>query len=60
MLGMTDTINEEDLLVDTTKTQLEQEQVKLRRENEILKDKVTSMEKQMQKILQMVDKDWSL
>ncbi|HJX49896.1 MAG TPA: hypothetical protein VJ438_00365 [Candidatus Nanoarchaeia archaeon] len=56
MLGMRDTISEEDILIDTTKTELEQEQVRLKRENEILKDKMGNMESQMQRILQLVDK----
>lgn len=53
LLGMKDTISEEDLLVDTTKTELEQEQVKLRKENEILKDKMFQMEEKMKMIVGM-------
>ncbi len=55
LLGMKDTINEEDLLVDTTKTEIEQEQLKLRNENIILKDKISSMEEQMKKILELTN-----
>ena len=53
---MKDTIVEEDLLIDTTKTEIEQEQIRLRNENNLLKDKMNSMESQMQKILELVDK----
>lgn len=55
LLGMKDTIQEEDLFIDTTKTELENEQIKIRRENELLKEKVNSMEDQMKKILEVVD-----
>jgi integrase len=56
LLGMKDTIVEEDLLIDTTKTEIEQEQIRLRNENNLLKDKINSMESQMQRILELVDK----
>ncbi|MDO8623312.1 MAG: tyrosine-type recombinase/integrase [archaeon] len=54
LLGMKDTIQEEDLFLDTTKTEIEREQIKLRKENEMLKDKVDSMGEQMKEILSMV------
>tara|TARA_R110002167_G_scaffold105496_9_gene271362 strand:+ start:16536 stop:17693 length:1158 start_codon:yes stop_codon:yes gene_type:complete len=44
-LGMRDTIAEEDLLVDVTKTELEQRMIKLERENQLLKDKLDNIEK---------------
>jgi len=55
LLGMKDTITEEDLMIDTTKTELEKEQTRIRRENTLLKEKVNSMEGQMKKILKLVD-----
>ncbi len=55
LLGMKDTIAEEDLLIDITKTEIEKEQIKLRNENEILKDKIGGMEEQMKRILNMVE-----
>jgi len=55
LLGMKDTISEEDLLDDITKTKLEREQSKIRRENELLKDRINNMENQMKKILEVVD-----
>ena len=42
---MRDTITEEDLLVDVTKTELEQRMIKLERENQLLKDKLADIEK---------------
>ena len=54
LLGMKDTIQEEDLLVDTTKTELERNQIKLEKENELLKEKISSMEDQMKEILEYV------
>jgi len=55
MLGMRDTISEEDLLVDITKTEIEKQLLKSERENEMLKERVGIMEKQMKQILRMVD-----
>ena len=56
MIGMRDTITEEDLLVDATKTQLEREQQKLRTENDLLKERIMNMEGQMKRILQMINR----
>lgn len=56
LLGIKDTMAEEDLLIDTTKTEIEQEQIKLRNENNLLKEKINSMEEQMKRILELVDK----
>ena len=50
MLGMKDTISEEDLLVDTTKTELEQRMGQTEKENTILIDKMAYMEKKMEEI----------
>lgn len=55
MLGMRDTIQEEDLLVDVTKTELEKRIFKTEGENEVLKDRIEMMERQMKRILGMVD-----
>jgi N-acetyl-beta-hexosaminidase len=54
LLGMKDTIQEEDLFIDSTKTELEKEQIKLRKENEVLKDKMDSMNEQMKEIFSIV------
>ena len=54
LLGMKDTISEEDLFVDTTKTELEQRLDKSQKDNEVLKDRVESMESQMKEILGLV------
>lgn len=54
LLGMKDTIQEEDLFIDSTKTELEKEQIKLRKENEVLKDKMDSMNEQMKEISALV------
>jgi hypothetical protein len=51
---MKDTIQEEDLFIDNTKTEIEKEQVRLRKENDLLRDKVDSMNEQMKEILLMV------
>jgi integrase len=54
MLGMKDTIAEEDLFIDNTKTELEREQMRLRKENELLNEKINSMSSQMKEILGLV------
>ncbi|MBT7101950.1 site-specific integrase [archaeon] len=47
MLGMRDTISEEDLLVDVTKTELEQRLVKSENRSELLEAQVEAMKRQM-------------
>ena len=55
MLGMKDTISEEDLLIDVTKTEIEKRLLKTENDKEILQDRVNTMEKQMQHILQRIN-----
>lgn len=55
LLGMKDTIHEDDMLVDTTKTQLENELENERKERELLQERLSAQEKdimRMNKILQ--------
>lgn len=54
LLGMKDTISEEDLLIDTTKTELEQRLTKSEKEKEIMQDRMKTMELQMVKIMEKV------
>lgn len=54
LLGMRDTIAEEDLLVDVTKTEIEQRLAKTEKEKEMLVERVNAMENQMQVILKLV------
>ena len=56
LLGMKDTIEQQDLLVDVTKTEIEQQLEKARKENDLLQEKIKSMEFQMTKILEVVNK----
>jgi len=55
LLGMKDTICEEDLLDDVTKTELENRITKTERKNTLLKERINNMEAQMKKILGLVD-----
>jgi hypothetical protein len=55
LLGMKDTISEEDMLIDLTKTEIEKQLLKSEKENELLKDRVNVLEDQMKEILQMVN-----
>jgi len=55
MLGMKDTISEEDLLIDVTKTEIEKRLNKSEKDKEILQERMIMMEMQMKKILQMVN-----
>jgi len=54
LLGMRDTISEEDLLIDVTKTEIEKRLTKAEKEKEILKERVSAMEEQMKKVLMLV------
>lgn len=56
LLGMKDTISEEDLLVDTTKTEIEQRLLQSEKKNEILQDRITSMEKEMKRITDIANR----
>jgi integrase len=56
LLGMKDTISEDDLLVDVTKTEIEQRLSKSEKEKEIMQERLTNMEKYMQRIMQIADK----
>jgi site-specific recombinase XerD len=55
LLGMRDTINEDDMLIDLTKTEIEKELVKSKNEKEVLQDRVEMLEKQMDKMLPEID-----
>ncbi len=56
MLGMRDTIADEDLLLDTSKTELERQLGKTEQERSILQERVEQMEAQMRRILLVVDR----
>ena len=55
LLGMKDTIAEEDMLIDVTKTEIEKRLEKSEREKELLQDKMQTMELQMTKIMELTD-----
>ncbi len=54
LLGMRDTIMEEDLLIDVTKTEIEQRLTKSENEKEILQERIQILEGQMKDILSLV------
>lgn len=54
LLGMKDTIQEEDMLVDITKTEIEKRLEKSEREKELLQERLLNMEGQMSKILELM------
>jgi hypothetical protein len=54
MLGMRDTIAEEDLLVDITKTEIEKRLIKSENEKEMLKERINVLEEQMKTIAGLV------
>ena len=56
MLGMKDTISQDDLLLDTTKTEIEQELHKSKNENSILKDQLSMMQSQLNRITELTSK----
>jgi hypothetical protein len=56
LLGMKDTIAEEDLLVDTTKTEIEKQLDRSEKEKELMQDRMKTMEFQLAKILELTNK----
>jgi integrase len=54
-IGMRDNISEEDLLVGTDKTEFERKLEKSEMDNNLLQERINSMESQMSKILELVD-----
>jgi len=56
LLGMKDTIAEEDMLVDVTKTEIEKRLERSEKEKEIMQERLAEMEKIMQKFMQVSNK----
>lgn len=56
LLGMRDTIAEEDLLIDTTKTEIEKRLEKSEKEKELMQEKMKNMELQMARIMEITNK----
>jgi len=54
MLGMKDTISEEDLLIDVTKTEIEKRLTKAEQEAEFLREDNGHMKIQMKQIIELV------
>jgi integrase len=54
LLGMTDTISEDDMLIDVTKTEIENRLTKSEKDKEILQERVNQMEEQMKSIIEFV------
>lgn len=55
LLGMKDTINEEDMLIDITKTEIEKRLERSEREKELLQEKMRTLELQMAKIMELTN-----
>ncbi|MBU4124220.1 MAG: hypothetical protein KKI14_02030, partial [Nanoarchaeota archaeon] len=49
-----DTISDEDLLVDITKTEIEKQLLNSKKENEIMKERLRLLEKQMKTIAELM------
>ena len=56
LLGMKDTISEEDLLVDITKTEIEKRLTKSEHENEMLREEMDAIRKQTKMLMGLMDK----
>ncbi len=54
LLGMKDTITEEDMLMDIGKTELEKQLTKSENKNDILQERVEMLERQMKVVAQMI------
>jgi len=57
LLGMKDTITEEDMLMDIGKTELEKQLTKAENDKDILKERVEMLERQMKVMAQMIKKE---
>lgn len=55
LLGMKDTIQEDDMLIDVTKTEIEKELERTRRERELMKEEINSLRDQMSQIVELVN-----
>ena len=53
LLGMRDTINEEDMLIDLTKTEIEQRLMKSEKARDILQERINNMELQIARVLEL-------
>jgi len=53
LLGMKDTINEDDMLIDVTKTEIEKQLQKSDKEKEILQDRLASVEMQLAQVMEL-------
>ncbi len=53
LLGMKDTISDDDMLLDITKTEIEKRLEKSEKEKEVLQERLSSMEMQMVKIMEI-------
>lgn len=53
-LGMRDTISEDDMLIDVTKTEIEKQLAKSERDKEIMKEEIDSMRVQMKVIIEEI------
>lgn len=56
LLGMRDTISEEDVLIDITKTELEKRLEKSEREKELIVERMKTMELQLTKVMEWVNR----
>jgi hypothetical protein len=51
LLGMRDTISEDDVLIDITKTEIEKELQKTKKENELMQERMSTIEAQLAEIM---------
>lgn len=56
LLGMKDTISEEDILIDLTRTEIEQRLEKSEKEKEMMQERLETMEKELQMVMETVKK----
>jgi len=56
MLGMRDTISEEDILIDVTKIEIEKRLIKSEKKNDILTEEIVRLREQMQEIYPLVNR----
>jgi len=55
LLGMKDTISEEDMLIDTTKTEIEKQLQREQKEKEMMKEQINDLQSQLAKISELTN-----
>ena len=56
LLGMRDTITEEDLLIDVSKTEIEKQLVRAEKDKQLMEERMKSIEEQLKRMLEVTSR----